>query len=312
MIAQPQSGRITGLRLEVFPHPSHTNGSYSRGAGGHFILTDIKVQVRRRGDTQLRDLLVAGAVADHSDDPGKYSGYGNIAHVLDDDPRNGWSTRDAPPTAPHAAVLALAEPLSLADDEELVVELRQRSTVGDANVGRFRLLWTSDRGPATGAVGPTPLEQLAELPGEQRANPPAPLLAALREQFLADFAPVVEARARLARARRQLDEVKGAARVEVQVLADRAELRPTQLLVRGQWDKKGEPTLHGVPRAIAPWSSELPYTRLGLAQWLTQPEHPLTARVFVNQVWQMLLGTGLVRTTEDFGLQGEQIGRAHV
>jgi hypothetical protein len=128
----------------------------------------------------------------------------------------------------------------------------------------------------------------------------------LREQFLADFAPVVEARARLARARRQLEEVKGAARVEVQVLADRAELRPTQLLVRGQWDKKGEPTLHGVPRAIAPWSSELPYTRLGLAQWLTQPDHPLTARVFVNQMWQMLLGTGLVRTTEDFGLQGER------
>ena len=306
VITQPGAERITGLRLEVFPHESHTHGSYSRGAGGHFILTDIKVQVRRRGDTQLRDLLVTGAVADHSDDPGKFFGFGNIVHVLDDDPRNGWSTREAPPTVPHTAVFNLAEPLTLADDEELVIELRQRSTVGDANLGRFRLLWTSDRGPATGAVGPTPLEQLAELSREQRENSPAPLLAALREQFLADFAPMVEARSRLTRARKQLEEVKAAARVEVQVLADRAELRPTQILVRGQWDKKGEPTLHGVPRAIAAWSSELPYTRLGLAQWLTQPDHPLTARVFVNQVWQMLLGTGLVRTTEDFGLQGER------
>ena len=306
VIAHPQSARITGLRLEVFPHESHTNGSYSRGAGGHFILTDIKVQVRRRGETQLRDLPVAGAVADHSDDPGKHSGYGNIAHVLDDDPRNGWSTRDAPATQPHAAVLALTEPLTLAAEEELVVELRQRSTVGDANLGRFRLLWTSDRGPATRTVGPTPLEQLTQLPQAEWANPTGPLLTALRDQFLADFAPVMDARARLARARRQLDEVQAAARVDVQVLADRAELRPTQLLVRGQWDKKGAATLHGVPQAIAPWSSELPYTRLGLAQWLTQPGHPLTARVFVNQVWQMLLGTGLVRTTEDFGLQGER------
>jgi len=306
VIAHPPADRITGLRLEVFPHESHTQGSYSRGSGGHFILTDIKVQVRRRGDTQLRDLLVAGAVADHSDDPGKYSGYGNIAHVLDDDPRNGWSTRDAPATQPHAAVLALAEPLTLAADEDLVVELRQRSTVGDANLGRFRLLWTSDRGPATGTVGLTPFEQLTQQPQAQWARPAGPLLAGLRDQFLADFAPVIDARARLARARRQLDEVNAGARVDVQVLADRGELRPTQVLVRGQWDKKGETTLHGVPPAIAPWSSELPYTRLGLARWLTQPGHPLTARVFVNQVWQMLLGTGLVRTTEDFGLQGER------
>ena len=306
VIAHPPADRITGLRLEVFPHASHTQGSYSRGAGGHFILTDIKVQVRRRGETQLRDLLIAGAVADHSDDPGKHSGYGNIAHVLDDDPRNGWSTRDAPATLPHAAVLALAEPLTLAAEEELVVELRQRSTVGDANLGRFRLLWTSDRGPATNTVGATPFEQLAQLPEAEWANPAAALLGALRNQFLSDFAPVLDARARLARARRQLEEVNASARVDVQVLADRGELRPTQLLVRGQWDKKGEATLHGVPQTIAPWSSDLPYTRLGLAQWLTQPGHPLTARVFVNQVWQMLLGTGLVRTTEDFGLQGER------
>jgi len=306
VITHPPAERITGLRLEVLPHASHTNGSYSRGAAGHFILTDIKVQVRRRGETQVRDLLVAGAVADHSDDPGKHSGYGDIAHVLDDDPRNGWSTRDAPATLPHAAVLTLAEPLSLAEDEDLVVELRQRSTVGDANLGRFRLLWTGDRGPATRTVGPTPFEQLTQQSAAPGAPPAGPLLAALREQFLTDFAPVVEARVRLTRARKQLDEVHAAARVDVQVLADRAELRPTQVLVRGQWDKKGEPTLHGVPRAIAPWSSEFPYTRLGLAQWLTHPDHPLTARVFVNQVWQMLLGTGLVRTTEDFGLQGER------
>ena len=306
VIAHPPAERINGLRLEVLPHASHTQGSYSRGAGGHFILTDIKVQVRRRGETQLRDLQVTGAVADHSDDPGKFSGYGNIAHVLDDDPRNGWSTRDAPATLPHVAVLALAEPLHLAEDEDLVVELRQRSTVGDANLGRFRLLWTSDRGPATQTVGPTPLEQLTQQPAAEWARPAGPLLAALRDQFLADFAPVIDARARLARARRQLEEVNAAARVDVQVLADRAELRPTQVLVRGQWDKKGDTTLHGVPRAIAPWSSDLPYNRLGLAQWLTQSGHPLTARVFVNQVWQLLLGTGLVRTTEDFGLQGER------
>jgi hypothetical protein len=90
------------------------------------------------------------------------------------------------------------------------------------------------------------------------------------------------------------------------VLADRKEPRVTNILVRGVWDKKGDEVKHDVPTAIAPWPEASPRSRLGLAQWLTSKDNPLTARVMVNHLWQLCFGAGLVRTPEDFGLQGQR------
>ncbi len=77
------------------------------------------------------------------------------------------------------------------------------------------------------------------------------------------------------------------------------------MLVRGVWDKHGDKVARGGLPAIAPLDSPQP-TRVELAKWLTSPENPLTARVLVNHLWQICFGSGLVRTTEDFGLQGER------
>ncbi len=80
------------------------------------------------------------------------------------------------------------------------------------------------------------------------------------------------------------------------------------ILERGEYDQKGESVSPGFPAYIEMPSSDLdafPKNRLGLAQWLVDPSHPLTARVTVNRVWQELFGRGLVKTSEDFGTQGE-------
>ena len=77
------------------------------------------------------------------------------------------------------------------------------------------------------------------------------------------------------------------------------------ILVRGEYDKKGEPVVRNTPAVLPDISNEYPKDRLGLAKWLTEPGHPLTARVTVNRFWQQFFGVGLVKTSEDFGSQGE-------
>ena len=86
-----------------------------------------------------------------------------------------------------------------------------------------------------------------------------------------------------------------------------AQMRTTFMLKRGQYDQPLKDTVitPAVPIALRPLPAGAPANRLGLAQWLVQPEHPLTARVAVNRLWQICFGEGLVRTTEDFGTQGD-------
>ncbi len=83
-------------------------------------------------------------------------------------------------------------------------------------------------------------------------------------------------------------------------------MRQTYILDRGAYDspKKDEVIQPGVPAALPPLPEDAPPNRLGLARWLVQPDHPLTARVAVNRYWMMLFGDGLVKTVGDFGSQG--------
>ncbi|MBL8848038.1 MAG: DUF1553 domain-containing protein, partial [Planctomycetaceae bacterium] len=77
--------------------------------------------------------------------------------------------------------------------------------------------------------------------------------------------------------------------------------RETHLLDRGNWDQPRGLVEPGTPAAFPPFADDLPRNRLGFAQWLTDEQSPLTARVAVNRVWQSMFGTGLVETAEDFG-----------
>ena len=88
------------------------------------------------------------------------------------------------------------------------------------------------------------------------------------------------------------------------VMQEADEKRTAFLLRRGQYDQRGEAVDAGVPESLPPLPAGAPRNRLGLAQWMTQPGHPLTARVAVNRWWEGIFGVGLVETGEDFGTQG--------
>ena len=91
--------------------------------------------------------------------------------------------------------------------------------------------------------------------------------------------------------------------VDVMVMNDSMP-RTTYIFNRGEYDSPGEEVTPNAPEIILPFSENLPKNRLGLAQWVTDENNPLTSRVFVNRVWGMLFGRGLVETSEDFGVQG--------
>jgi hypothetical protein len=88
------------------------------------------------------------------------------------------------------------------------------------------------------------------------------------------------------------------------VMAELPTPRKTHILKRGQYDAPGPVVTAGLPDGLLPLPKGSPANRLGLARWLTDPAHPLTARVAVNRWWELLLGAGLVETSEDFGSQG--------
>lgn len=91
------------------------------------------------------------------------------------------------------------------------------------------------------------------------------------------------------------------------IAQDLAEPRITRFLQRGEYDMPtGDPLTPDVINAMGAFPKAAPRNRLGLAQWLTSRDHPIVTRVMVNQIWQRTFGHGLVRTPEDFGLQGEQ------
>jgi hypothetical protein len=95
------------------------------------------------------------------------------------------------------------------------------------------------------------------------------------------------------------------AKLIVSVMGDSDKVRPTYILKRGNYDAHGDEVEPGTPKSILPFTGSYPKNRLGLAEWLFNKSNPLAARVFVNQIWQEFFGKGIVKSSGDFGMQGD-------
>lgn len=149
---------------------------------------------------------------------------------------------------------------------------------------------------------PATLPEILAKPGAERVPREA---AVLRHYFLSHAAAGAdrkrfEAVARIAAERQAFHDKLPTA----MVMEESPEPKPTHLRIRGEYHNKGEVVESGVPEVFPQLAEGLPNNRLGFAKWLVGEDNPLTARVVVNQYWQLLFGTGLVKTAEDFGTQG--------
>lgn len=142
---------------------------------------------------------------------------------------------------------------------------------------------------------------IAKTGGQRSKEQQEDLSRFYRENYAVDF---IRSEKALAKARQAKDDLVRAIPTTM-IMAEMDKPRDTHILVRGDFRTKGERVWPGVPAFLPPLSGDQPTNRLALARWLVGPNQPLTARVTVNRYWQLIFGTGLVKTLNDFGSQGE-------
>ncbi len=128
----------------------------------------------------------------------------------------------------------------------------------------------------------------------------------LRDYYLSAIdAPARELSNKLSAARAAYRNVQNGIR-EIVTMRESAQPVPAYILARGDYTQPKEKVERETPDWLPPFPADQPRNRLGFAKWLTSPDHPLTSRVVINRVWQEIFGTGIVETSDNFGLQGAQ------
>ncbi len=202
----------------------------------------------------------------------------------------------------HALTLVPKSPVELLANSTLTLTIEQLSKQEYATVGRFRFATTAD--PRAAEYGRTPAPILAILKKTSDARSDADRGEVTR-YYLTVAPALATERGQLASLRKQVEELKPYTTVPIfrELAGDKR--RKTHLQHRGNFLDLGQEVTEGLPLAFQPVPDGVTPNRLALAHWLVDTNNPLTARVAVNRLWEAVFGIGLVRTGEDFGLQGE-------
>jgi hypothetical protein len=282
-------GELTGFKLEAIPDDAFKNRGPGRAPdAGNFVLSELTLQ----GAGKPVDL---GVVSADFEQGGTYTAAG----AVDGDAKTGWAIYPQWGKA-HALILEARNQVGYGSRVQLSFRLSfkygQQHTLG-----RFKLYATAD---SRALLRPTPpnIRAILAKAADQRSQPE-------HEEVTKHY---LETNTELAAAKQRRDAAKKARESaenvlpRTMVMRERAQPRDTFILVKGAYDKFADKVAHGTPAALPPLAADAPPNRLTLAKWLVSPEHPLTARVTVNRLWQQFFGRGLVKTVDDFGVQGDK------
>lgn len=291
LTVQPSAPTVTGFRLEVLADASFPNQSVGRG-NGNIVLTHVQVSV----DGQ--PVKIKNALADFSQ-----QGH-DIKLAIDQNPATGWAVSGHTQKSNRTAVFILEKPIQTAQQKSLVIELKHESVYAKHNIGKFRISLTDVAQPSLEGNRGVPGEIVAALKKSAQART-APENDRLYRYFL-DQSPTVKADRD---AVRQLQSRKTQIEKSFRPILVTKTMKPRtmRVLPRGNWlDDSGPVVRPGVPSFLTQIETKQDETsnRYDLAQWIVDPKNPLTSRVFVNRLWKIAFGEGIVRTPDDFGSQG--------
>ncbi|UUO08911.1 PSD1 and planctomycete cytochrome C domain-containing protein [Blastopirellula sp. J2-11] len=281
----------TAIRLEVLPHDSLAAAGPGRAGNGNFVLNDIQLAI------DGKPVAFQTATATHSQ-----SGW-PVASLLTSDKKDGWAILPDIGKA-NEAVLELPADLALSPASKLTLTMTHNHGSSHA-IGRLRVALVDAPRPvkANQAMGvPAEIRDIVETPDAKRNETQQKQLAAYYRTIAPQLDHTRKELAERTEQRKQLTDSMTTTLVSVST-----EPRTMRVLPRGNWlDDSGEIIEPGVPGFLG-YDLETDgrrATRLDLAQWLVDRRNPLTARVFVNRLWQLTFGRGLVSTADDFGSQG--------
>jgi hypothetical protein len=301
------AGDFGGVRLEVFPDPTLPGKSLGRGSNGNFVLTGVDLRIKAPGQPDVA-VPVVKAEADYEQPAYTVAEVVNNAKTPGAKGTKGWAVDGNAPDKKLArrAMFLPAGKVTVPAGAVLIVTLRHQSSFGDHNIGRFRLSTTALEPGLARLDGSSGLpEEIRKLVTADPASRTAQEKQAIDAFFRANADhPVGLAKSALdaAKARRKAAEE---AIPSVMVMKERPQPKEAFILTRGEYDRPAGMVERGLPAVLPALAKGEPVNRLGLARWLVSGEHPLTARVWINREWERLFGTGIVKTSENFGSQAE-------
>ena len=270
--------QLAALKLIGMRHKSMTRGGIARSDSGNFVLTEIKVNLLR--GTERIPLKIKEAKASF-----EQSGF-TVQQAFDTKTNTGWAVWNGKPfKQDHYALFTFDSILKFNAGDQLEIILEHDSKHAHHNLGYFRLL-TTDILPKGG------LEALAKNTGE-KANS--------KEDFLNQNKDFQKLKKAVQDQRKKISSLG----TKVMVMKD-TEKRKTYTLNKGLYNQRQDEVTAAVPSALPQLPDGVKPNRLALAKWLVSKDNPLTARVTVNRLWAQVFGTGLVKTPENFGIQGER------
>lgn len=297
-------GQFTGLLLETLPDPSLPNQSLGRYPNGNFVLSDVDAVITAPSLTEPLTANFTRAESDYDQ-----SGYPVKAIIDGKAERTGKNTKgwaiDGPTRRdPRKAMFVAALPLAIPESATLTITLRH-DAIGGHNIGRFRLSTSTLPGESLkldNTAFPQSLRSALLIDPSERSDEQRVEISTYFRQH--GDTVLQQAEQSLADAIKVRDAYEAAFPM-VMVMKEKPKPRDAFLLIRGEYDRVGEQVTRGLPVAFPPLPDGQPMDRLGLAKWLVSRDHPLTARVWVNRLWEDFFGTGLVKSSENLGSQSD-------
>ena len=301
--------RVERLRITV-----PNNGGYYLGGFKVVLLDEGKKPVWTRVEADLRETVIAFEPQEgtelkfravHATSAAASFELNPVAGLKPKDPANrnkGWNVANS--VKPQGLTLVLEKPLQAKSGDVLRVELDSQTRKKEQHLASFAVKLTSDPGAELAAEIPSNMSALAVQAPEKRTPQQT---AQWQEFYVRNYAPEAKKeRESLAASKKELEAMKpNTVPILRELAADKQ--RVTKLQLRGNFQNLGDEVSPGVP-AVLPGitaADGAKPNRLDMAKWIVSPENPLTARVLANRFWEAIFGVGIVRTSEEFGAQGE-------